>query len=610
LKNWIKPTILVTFDVAMAAVSYILAFLLRFNFNLEPLYSSMLINTIFPVIVAQSLSFAAFGLYRRIWRYASLRDLFAIARGVTAGIGASLLVLFMFYRLENIPRSVLIIDWFVLMILVGGGRILYRAWREGLLLPVSSGTPALIVGAGAGGTLLLRWIQANRYVGIRVVGLVDDDPAKHRIRLMGNRVLGAIDNLRVLIEHHKIDRVLIAIPSASGRTMRRILEQCEQTDVQVHTLPPLEELISGQLQKVELRPVEIEDLLGRSQVEIDEGPIDAMLRGRRVLVTGAGGSIGSELCRQIAMFGPAQLVIVDQSEFFLYRIEIELRETFPTLRFVSHLADINDLPRFNSILREAQPEIILHAAAYKHVPILEANTREAFLNNAGGTLRIARAAIEHGVGKFVMISTDKAVNPTSILGATKRLAEMLCCALQGNQNVTEFITVRFGNVLESTGSVIPRFREQIESGGPVTVTDPEVTRFFMSIGEAAKLVLLAAATGEGGEIYVLDMGEPIKISELAKALIRLAGKVPGRDIEIIYTGLRPGEKLKEELFKSTEENQATNHSKIFRAKSVEPPRDILLRVTELIEYANRNEVEFVKEIRALVPEYRPNSKLQ
>ncbi|HUX08727.1 MAG TPA: nucleoside-diphosphate sugar epimerase/dehydratase [Acidobacteriota bacterium] len=603
MRNWQKTSVLLTYDLVMAGAAYAAAFLLRFSFDLAPGYFDTLIFTIPLVVTVQVAIFALSGLYRRIWRYAGIRDLFAIIRAVTFGIAASAGVLFLINRLENVPRSVFLIEWFVLLILIGGGRILYRALREGLLLPTSYGAPTLIVGAGAGGTLLLRWIQANPRGGIKVIGLVDDDPAKMGIRLMGHRILGNIDQLAALSNRLGIERILIAIPSGSGRTVRRILEQCEQTEAQVHTIPSLGEMLSGSFEVLELRPIELEDLLGRTQVEIDSKPISEMIGGRRVLVTGAGGSIGSELCRQLAHFEPAEVILVDQSEFFLYKIDLELKESFPELIFSPELADITDSPRIISLVRDQRPDIILHAAAYKHVPILEDNKREAFLNNVGGTLKIAQAAIDNGISKFVMISTDKAVHPASILGATKCAAEMICRALQRDQQATEFITVRFGNVLGSTGSVIPRFEEQIKRGGPVTVTHPDITRYFMSVSEASRLVLLASANGKAGEIYVLDMGEPINICELARALIRINGKIPGRDIKIEFTGLRPGEKMSEELFSKEEKTLPTNHAKIFRAQSDEPPADIIDRVNELLSFAEVGQLEIVKELRLLVPDF-------
>ncbi len=605
VKSWLKLAILLLNDLVMAVAAYVIAFLLRFNFYLTQTYIDTLLETTLPVVAAQMVSFAIFGLYRRIWRYAGIRDMFAIVRAATFGIAFSAIVLFLINRLENVPRSVFLIEWFVLLILLGSGRIFYRALREGLFLPMQSGTPTLIVGAGAGATLLLRWIQSNPRGSIQVVGLVDDDPAKQGIKLLGHRVVGDINQLAKLIDDMGIEQVLIAIPSATGRTVRRILEQCEQTEAQVHTIPSLEELLTDDSAVGNLRPLELEDLLGRTQVEIDNRPIAEMIGGKRVLVTGAGGSIGSELCMQLASFEPAELILVDQSEYFLYRIELELRESFPGLKFSTQLADINDSPRIISLVHDQHPDIILHAAAYKHVPMLETNNREAFLNNVGGTLKVADAAIDFGVSKFVMISTDKAVNPTSVLGATKRTAEMLCCAMQRDQQTTEFITVRFGNVLGSTGSVIPRFEEQISRGGPVTVTHPEVERYFMSVSEASRLVLLAAATGKAGEIYVLDMGEPIKIVELARALIRINGKIPGRDIKIEFTGLRPGEKITEKLFSEGEKDLPTNNAKIFRAQSDKPPEDIIDHVNELLSFAEVGQLEIQKELRCVVPEYRP-----
>ena len=601
----LKLALLIGYDLVVACAAYVLAFALRFGFELRAGAVATIIETIVPLVAAQILFFVLFGLYRRVWRYASLRDLLAILQAVSLGVAASVLTLFLINRLENIPRSVFIIDGLALIFLLGAGRFAYRAWMEGLFIAPRGGSPALVVGAGSAGSELVRSIQSNPGLGIKIIGLADDDPDKWKRSLLGKPILGGIADIKELISKKKVEQVLVAMPSATGSVIRRIVEQCEETDVRVRTIPALSELLEGKVKLEELRPLRVEDLLGREPVFMDVQPIAKLVEGRRVVVTGAGGSIGAELCRQLAPFGPSELVLIERSEYALYKIENEMAESFPGLHYSCRLADICDSRRMESIFAEKHTRIVLHCAAYKHVPILELNRREAVVNNVGGTLSVARAAIATGVDKFVLISTDKAVNPISILGASKRAAELVCRALQQGGHKTKFITVRFGNVMGSSGSVISLFEKQIKAGGPVTLTHVDITRFFMSISEASKLVLLAASWGRKGEIHVLDMGEPVKVMDLARAMIKLHGRIPGKDIEIRTTGLRPGEKISEELFFENEKIKPTRHPKIMLAQSNGAPEGLVERIEKLLaRIADNGDIDYRRELEKLVPEYR------
>ncbi len=444
-------------------------------------------------------------------------------------------------------------------------RMFYRFWKDSRLPQEPSGEHrqrTVILGAGHSGALLER--ELRRRGGYALVGFLDDDPRLRGSAVHGIPVLGVIDDLPAISQQRGIDLAIIAIPSASNQQMQRVVRVCENSGIEFRTLPTLQDLGSKATRINEIKKVAIDDLLGREPVSLDWDALRTGIVGKRVMVTGGGGSIGAELCRQIARLNPAELVLVDHSEYALYRIDLELRGEFDDLVLSSILGDVCDPATVEMLIGRYQPEVLFHAAAYKHLPILQTQVREAVRNNVLGTLRMAEAAHRHGIGTFVLISTDKAVNPANIMGATKRVAEMVCQNLNAHSD-TRFVTVRFGNVLNSNGSVVPLFQEQIARGGPVTVTHPEITRYFMTIAEASQLIMQAALQGQGGEIYVLDMGEPVRITYLAEQLIRLAGKEPGKDIQIVYTGLRPGEKLFEELFHELEPNEQTAHEKIFLA---------------------------------------------
>jgi len=506
------------------------------------------------------------GLYRGLWRFASLPDLGNLVRASLLGavaIGTVLLIL------EYPAQLVAPMIWLypiILLVALGLPRLVFRVFKD-MRTEIRwrrTSQRTLLVGAGRSGRLLLHELRQRG--GFELVGFLDDNPRLKGAEINGVPVLGGVQRLPRVTREAAIDLVIIAIPSATNAQMQRVVSLCEQSDVEFKTLPALKELGAGISRFSDIKPVAIDDLLGRDPVSLDWSRIRSGLAGKRVLVTGGGGSIGAELCRQIARLDPAGLVVLDNSEYNLYRIDRDLRYEFHDLIMDSVLGDICDPATVETVISRHQPDVIFHAAAYKHLPMLQEQVREAFRNNIIGTRRMAEAAIRHQVGTFVLISTDKAVNPCNVMGATKRVAELLCQQLDASQT-TRFITVRFGNVLNSTGSVVPLFNEQIRKGGPITVTHPEISRYFMTIAEAGQLILQAAVLGQGGEVFVLDMGQPVRISYLAEQLIRLAGKEPGRDIEIVYTGLRPGEKLFEELFHAHEDYSSTAHPKILLARN-------------------------------------------
>jgi FlaA1/EpsC-like NDP-sugar epimerase len=553
-------------DLVMIPVAWIGAYWLRFNLDGIPAEFWWQALAMLPVaMLAQGATFWYFGLYRGVWRFASMPDLARILKAVLVGVAVAAAAIFLLFRLQGVPRSVFVLDGILLVLLLGGPRFIYR-WLKDRRLYGQEVRNVLIVGAGQAGEMLVRDLLRDPLHAYRPVAFVDDASKKLGKDVHGIRVAGACDVIPMLTAELDVQLILIALPSANSRQMQRVVELCEATGLPFRVLPHMKDLVTGQVSLKELREVKIDDLLGRESVSLDWTAITRGVQGSTILVTGGGGSIGSELCRQVARLKPAHLVIFEQSEFNLYSIELELRRTFPGLRLTALLGDIYDPVAVEQLLRAHRPAVILHAAAYKHVPMLEHQLRTAVKNNVLGTRNLASLADRYGCATFVMISTDKAVNPANIMGMTKRVAEIYCQNLS-TRSSTHFITVRFGNVLGSAGSVIPLFQKQIAAGGPVTVTHSQITRYFMTIPEAAQLILQAGTMGKGGEIFVLDMGEPVKISYLAEQLIRLSGKKPGEDIEIIYTGLRPGEKLYEELFHASEKLAGTTHPKILLANS-------------------------------------------
>lgn len=565
--GWFKRFLAIVHDTLWVPVALVLAYLVRFNLEGIPEAHLTQLRTVLLVAIPVQLTcFWLFGLYRGIWRFASIPDLVRILKAVFWGVAATFLLLFLINRLEGIPRSVLLLYPILLTMGLTGPRLVYR-WLRDHRFSLSRNRNiqrALILGAGEAGAMLVR--DLRRQGTYEPVGILDDDPDKQGRDIHGVRVRGAVSELEHYLKKLDPDVVLIAMPSASNRLMRRILDECSQTQVRCVTLPSLSELADGQISVARLREISIDDLLGRDSVILDDAGLHAFLSGKRVLVTGAGGSIGSELCRQVSRYAPEQLIMLDHAEFNLYSIDLEMQKLMANDRLSVVLGDVRDESGLRQVFEQYRPEIVLHAAAYKHVPLVEQNPAEGIKTNIFGTRQVADLAVEFGVEKFLLVSTDKAVNPTNVMGASKRTAEIYCQA-RNDHAVTAFITTRFGNVLGSAGSVVPLFQKQIEKGGPVTVTHPEITRFFMTIPEAVSLILQAAAMGQGGEIFVLDMGEPVKIIELARQMIRLSGHEPDADIEIRYIGLRPGEKLHEELFHGAEDLVGTSHPKIMQARA-------------------------------------------
>ncbi len=558
-------------DGVFVAAAWYLAFFLRFDLgSVKTPYDRFIeLRPVLLVVALKLATFILFGFYNRWWRYVSTRDIWAAARGVTVACIVSDLVVY-FARFTPsafpLPRSVVIVDWLLLLAMITGSRALARTLIERPIAGerLAHGKEVIIAGAGDAASVMLRELHKYRHLGYTPIGLVDDDPRKRGLRLNGVRVLGTIDELPRLLRENPPDEVLIAMPSASGQIRQRIVEMAREASVPVKTLPGLYELFSGEL-ATQIRPVQVEDVLGRAQVEVDFEKVASYLTGEVVVVTGAGGSIGSELCRQIARVEPRRLILIEQAETPLFEIERELRQDRDYTGAVPILADVGRADKMREVFELYKPGVVFHAAAYKHVPLMQSNPLESVRNNTLATRTLASVARETQVERFVLISTDKAVSPQTVMGQSKALCEWIVEALGSNDgSETRFIAVRFGNVLGSSGSVVPIFKRQIEKGGPVTVTDPEMTRYFMTIPEAVSLVVQAGGMGSNGQVFVLDMGKPVKILDLAQNMIRLSGKEPGRDIPIVFSGTRPGEKLHEELWSETETVSPTGHPKIFR----------------------------------------------
>ena len=552
-------------DVLMIPAAWYLAYWLRFNLGTIPENSLQVATLMLPVvIVCQSFSYVIFGLYRGIWRFASLYDFIRIGKSVYVGALIATVVIFAITGMEHVPRSVIPLYIILLVVFLGGNRALYRSLKD-QRMRAGGGKRVLIIGAGESAQMLARDMLQQARGEYLPVGMIDDNSDKLNREIHGIKVFGGFEEIPEVARKQSVDLIVIAIPSLSSARMQKLVSICESTETEFKTLPKLEDLISGQVTVNSIQEVSIEDLLGREKIELDRVMMRAGLSGKVILVTGGGGSIGTELCRQVAGFVPDALIIYERSEFNLYRIQNELEHQYPQLNLVTVLGGVCDRQLVESVLERYRPDMVFHAAAYKHVPLLQAHPAQAVKNNIIGTRITAEAASKFQCDKFVFISTDKAVNPTSILGATKRAGEIYCEGMNAVSS-TRFITVRFGNVLGSDGSVVPLFREQIQSGGPLTVTHPDMTRYFMTIREACQLILQASVVEEEGGIYVLDMGDPVRIDYLAEQMIRLSGKVPREDIEIEYVGLRPGEKLYEELFYGSEEKEQTRNDKVFRAK--------------------------------------------
>ena len=608
MNNSIRSALVFLFDLLAVVIAWVGGMWIRFNFELPTHYMQKLWLGLGVLLVIHALACRWAGLYRGMWIFASLPDLKRVLRAV----GVSALAVLALLALDRslgpvIPRSMLVLYPLLLLIVMGGGRAAWRMWKEHRIYGDlrAAGKPVVVVGAGTGGAMLVR--ELERSPDWRVVALVDDNPAKWGLELHGHPVAGAVESLPQVLQDYKAQHVILAMPSAAGEALKQAADIAVCAGAHVFTVPGIEDLMSGKVAINAMRPVDIEDLLGREPVKIDSAHVHAMVTGKAVLITGAGGSIGSELCRQLARFAPKRLVLVESSEFALYNIEQWFRVHKPEIEIVPLAGDVKDAARLHEIFSTWTPQLVFHAAAYKHVPLMEVhNAWQAVRNNVLGTLQVAMQAQRCGAERFVLISTDKAVNPTNVMGATKRLAEMACEALHSaGKGGTQMGMVRFGNVLGSTGSVIPKFAEQIARGGPVTVTHPEINRYFMSIPEAAQLVLQAASMGHGGEVFVLDMGAPVKIVDLARNMIRLSGYSED-EIRIEFTGLRPGEKLYEELLADAEETRETPHPKLRIARSRPVAETFLDELAQWLAQPGPVADEEVRMgLKRWVPEYEP-----
>ena len=609
-------------DLAMAALSFPIALYLRLGDDIFAYGDAALLRGTPLFAAVAGTVFWSMRLYRGIWRYASLTDLTAIAKASTAAVLIFLPLMFLVTRLEGVPRSVMVINWLLLLILLGGPRVLYRLIKDRRLpARLSSGAdrrvPVLLVGAGDGAETFIRAIARDPDANYRVVGLVDDKPHRIGLNIHGHDVLGGVGDIATVVEGltlqgNRPQRMILTRDRLDGAQVRNLLDQTDKLGLTLSRLPKLTDFEAGVGGRLETRPIAIEDLLGRPQAVLDRDAMRALIAGRRVMVTGAGGSIGTELVRQIATYGPAHLALLDSSEYNLYRVDRELTEAHPAIASSAILADIRNAGRIQGIFNATRPELVFHAAALKHVPMVEENPDEGILTNVAGTRNVADACRAARVTAMVLISTDKAVNPANVMGASKRLAESYCQSLDvvDENGGTRFVTVRFGNVLGSTGSVVPLFQRQLAAGGPLTVTHADVIRYFMTAREAVELVLQATAIGRatedgGGKIMVLDMGEPVRILDLAHQMIRLAGLRPDIDIGIEFIGLRPGEKLFEELFHGSEPTVATAHDGILLAAPRAADHAVLARaIDDLAAAAAAGQTErALGLLRSLVPEY-------
>lgn len=615
-------------DIVMAALSFAISMYLRLDFWVVQYYRETWLTAALLFTAIAALVFWLSGLYRGVWRYASLNDLWAITRAVSLTVLIFAFTMFLWVRLESLPRSVLVIEWFVLMALLGGPRFLYRLIKDRRFGtengPAAAGViPVLLIGAGDGAELFLRALRQSGEANYRAVGILSENTGRVGREIHGVQVIDTVDNLERAVAALKRQgqaprRLILTKDDMDGARVRALVDAAGALGLSVARLPKLTDFKTGVADKLEIKPIDVEDLLGRPQVPLDRDAMARLIGGRRVLVTGAGGSIGAELVRQLAALGPSALTLVDNSEYALYRIDLEVSENFLTLARAPEIADVRDAGRIDQVFEEARPEVVFHAAALKHVPMVERNIVEGVTTNTLGTVNVADACLKFGVGYMVVISTDKAVNPSSVMGATKRLAEIYCQAKDiqsaaGAGDATRFVTVRFGNVLGSTGSVVPLFQRQLEHGGPLTVTDPEMRRYFMTVREAVELVLQAAALGAGetgagvppGNICVLDMGEPVKIIDLARQMIRLAGLEPDKDVKIEIVGLRPGEKLFEEVFHGAEPLVSSPAAGILLAqpRAADMPA-IESAMTKLKDACHSRDQNGAMEVlRGLVPEY-------
>ena len=605
-----RATIIGILDVLCICLSYCAALWLKYDFRFSAIpepFKDTLIHILLPWCGLNIVVFAFFGLYNSVWSFASTDELFRII-GAYFVLGLS--EIFMFTVLDiNMPLSFYIVGLMLSFGCTVALRFAYRLLRQ---LRVQFGSiskqreSVMIIGGGEAGKALITEFQSSAYIHSHAACVIDDNPAKLHKRLCGVPIVGGRDEIPEAVTKYAIDRIIYAIPSSSAQTRKEILDICSRTGCPVQVLPGTYQLVNGEISVSKLRKVDVQDLLGREPIKVELGEILEYISGKVVMVTGGGGSIGSELCRQIARANPKMLIIFDIYENNAYDIQQELIRAYPELNLVTLIGSVRNTARLDYVLGKYKPELVFHAAAHKHVPLMEDSPNEAIKNNVFGTYKMAQAASKYGVKRFVLISTDKAVNPTNIMGASKRLCEMIV-QMMNRESETEFVAVRFGNVLGSNGSVIPLFKKQIEAGGPVTVTDPRIIRYFMTIPEAVSLVLQAGYYAKGGEIFVLDMGEPVKIDDMARNLIRLSGYEPDVDIKIEYTGLRPGEKLYEELLMKEEGMQSTANQLIHIGKPIEMDDELFKKQLARLDTAYRNEVTYMKELVAeIVPTYHPN----
>ena len=591
MRSYLLPSILFITDIVTIVIVAFISLFIRFDGHIEPQYINQMVDALPLLLISYMLMFLIMHLYTRIWRYAGMREVLAVFVATT--IGTALFYFSMFVFGKSLPRSIYFITWFLTTGAVGMGRMLLHY----VALHYSSGDDGesgqvntLIIGAGDAGATIAREIERYHKRSRRVIGYVDDDMFKHNRLMNGFRILGNREDIPALVAKYKVEEIIIAMPSVKRDIIQEIMEICSPLKCKINILPGMYQLLDDEVLVSHLHPVSIEDLLERDEIQLDTSKVETYLKDKVVLVTGAGGSIGSEICRQVLRVKPKKLLLLGHGENSIYLIHQELRNIAPQDTLVPIIADI--------------PDVVFHAAAHKHVPLMEIQPIAAVLNNIYGTRNVADVAGAHGVDRFVMISTDKAVNPTSVMGATKRVAEKVVLGMNHTYD-TKFITVRFGNVLGSRGSVIPLFRKQIETGGPVTVTDPEMTRYFMTIPEASQLVLQAGAMGNGGEVFLLDMGEPVKIVDLAKNMIRLSGFEPNKDIRIEFTGLRPGEKLYEELLTAGEGTNTTTHKKIFEAALEDVNQEWLSREIERFDTC-KTDIDVINVLQDIIPTYDPN----
>jgi FlaA1/EpsC-like NDP-sugar epimerase len=597
-------------DALFIALALILALVLRFEGDLSGQYGQYLNNAIYllPYYIILTIAFMhIFRLYHRMWQYASIGELYGILKATTT---SSVLIVLSIYTIDlpHLPRSVYILIWLLISGFIGGSRLGWRILRDYLINQKNSqGKNTLIIGAGDGGAMVARELLNNSSLNLNPVGFIDDNRYKQKMAVYDVPVLGRRQDIPNIAKEYQVEEIIIAIPSASGRTIREIMDICRQTQARVRIFQGTNELLAD---KYDFREIQMEDLLRREPVQLNLNKISGYIQNKTVLVSGAGGSIGSELCRQISRFSPQALVLVEYSENNLFQIELELKEVFSDLTIYPELVDIKDRERLQKVFKEYMPQVVFHAAAYKHVPMMEKHPQSALRNNVIGTKNLAELADQYAVETFIFISTDKAVQPTSVMGATKRIGEMIIQEMNGKSH-TKFAAVRFGNVLGSSGSVIPIFEKQIKKGGPVTVTDAQMTRYFMTIPEAVQLVIQAGAMAQGGEIFVLDMGEPVKILDLAADLIRLHGLEPDKDIKIEITGIRPGEKLYEELFTANEKMTTTYHDRILVSENGHQSINVLELVDKLIVYnAFLDSADAIDIIRKFLPQFRAEDNIK